>query len=360
MHGKRSFFNEHWQELESKTSEQTTYFVWGTRYIDDLILREKGQEKLYALHDPNWNVVALTNVSGTIQERMKYDAFGKVTWMDAAFATKANSGFAWNRTFTGQVFDSVEVGLMLYRNRYYYTGYGRFISRDPIGYEGKDKSLYRYVGNRATVSVDSYGLQSGGVYGSPYLGPYGGCAVSLLPDRQQCSFLGTCGQIVGTYACRTVGGLVPAGSVPEINQVTISNTIFNHPSVTKQMTEKLKIIKNRLCISDDGKSGGFSGKDCGCYMSVGSSGLINNSLGCLIIHRYSLDYDVKITKGPYGEKRCYDVDITWKFSDHIEPKDADDALYPEKVAHRFQQCITKADFYVCANKKESRTFCCCE
>ena len=53
VHGKRSFFNEHWQELESKTSEQTTYFVWGIRYIDDLILREKGQEKLYVLHDPN-------------------------------------------------------------------------------------------------------------------------------------------------------------------------------------------------------------------------------------------------------------------------------------------------------------------
>jgi len=137
-----SFFNENWQELESITAGQVTSFVWGVRYIDDLILREKGVERLYSLADPNWNVVATTNAAGVVQERMKYDAFGKVTWLDAAFAEKANSGFAWNRTFTGQVLDN-ETGLMLYRNRYYHTGLGRFVSRDPIGYEAGDINIYR-------------------------------------------------------------------------------------------------------------------------------------------------------------------------------------------------------------------------
>jgi len=156
VHGKRSFFNENWQELESKTSEQTTYFVWGTRYIDDLILREKEQEKLYALHDPNWNVVAITNATGVVLERMKYDGFGKVTWMNASFGTLSASAYAWNRTFTGQVLDS-ETGLMLYRNRYYNTGLGRFVTRDPIGYEAGDNSLYRYVGNMPIMRLDPHG-----------------------------------------------------------------------------------------------------------------------------------------------------------------------------------------------------------
>ena len=154
-----SFFNEHWQELESKTSEVNTYFVWGTRYIDDLILREKGQEKLYALHDPNWNVVAITNATGVVQERMKYDGFGKITWMNASFGTLSASAYAWNRTFTGQVLDS-ETGLMLYRNRYYNTGLGRFVTRDPIGYRAGDNSLYRYVGNRTVNFQDEFGLQT--------------------------------------------------------------------------------------------------------------------------------------------------------------------------------------------------------
>jgi RHS repeat-associated protein len=152
-----SFFSDEWQELESVTSGQTTVFVWGLRYIDDLVCRERGGERLYSLADPNWNVVAITDDSGTVVERMRYDAFGKVTWLDAAFATKANSAYAWNRTFTGQVLDS-ETGLMLYRNRFYHTGLGRFITRDPIGYEAGDSSLYRYLGNRPIDLLDPMGL----------------------------------------------------------------------------------------------------------------------------------------------------------------------------------------------------------
>jgi RHS repeat-associated protein len=152
-----SFFNQNWQELESKTGNDITIFIWGLRYVDDLVLREKGTEKLYSLADPNWNVVAITNAAGVVQERMRYDAFGKVTWLDAAFATKANSGFAWNRTFTGQVLDA-ETGLMLYRNRFYHTGLGRFVQRDPIGYEANDVSLYRYVENMPNVYTDPMGF----------------------------------------------------------------------------------------------------------------------------------------------------------------------------------------------------------
>jgi hypothetical protein len=49
-----SFFNANWQELESKTGNDTTTYVWGLRYVDDLVLRERGKEKLYSLADPNW------------------------------------------------------------------------------------------------------------------------------------------------------------------------------------------------------------------------------------------------------------------------------------------------------------------
>ena len=63
--------------------------------------------------------------------------------MDESFVAKTNSGFAWNRTFTGLVLDA-ETGLILYRNRYYHTGLGRFVSRDPIWYDSEDFNLYRY------------------------------------------------------------------------------------------------------------------------------------------------------------------------------------------------------------------------
>ena len=156
-----SYFNANWQELESRepgtVSPQWTSYIWGQRYIDDLVLRECGQEKLYSLADPNWNVVAVTDDAGTVQERMKYDAFGKITWMSVSFVAKANSDLAWNRTFTGQVLDA-ETGLMLYRNRFYHTGLGWFVQRDPIGYEAGDVSVYRYVANNPVNGFDTFGL----------------------------------------------------------------------------------------------------------------------------------------------------------------------------------------------------------
>jgi len=155
-----SFFNRNWQELESTTASQTTVNVWGLRYIDDLVLRERGNERLYSLADPNWNVVATVNAAGVVQERMRYDAFGRITWLNAVFAVKGNSDFAWNRAFTGQVLDS-ETGMMLYRNRVYHAGLGRFVQRDPIGYRGRDVSLYRYVFNAPQFLADAFGLRSG-------------------------------------------------------------------------------------------------------------------------------------------------------------------------------------------------------
>ena len=87
----KSFFNEKWQELEAQEpgaqATGLTTYIWGLRYIDDLVLHEKGAEKLYSLADPNWNVVATCDSTGTVQERMCYDAFGKVSWFDAAFAS---------------------------------------------------------------------------------------------------------------------------------------------------------------------------------------------------------------------------------------------------------------------------------
>jgi len=111
---------------------------------------------LYSIADPNWNVVAVANASGAVVERLRYDAFGKITWLDAAFAVKANSAYAWNRTFTGQVFDA-ETGLMLYRNRYYHTELGRFTQRDPIGYRGSGLNLLRYSHNKPLIYTDPSG-----------------------------------------------------------------------------------------------------------------------------------------------------------------------------------------------------------
>ncbi len=51
-------------------------------------------------------------------------------------------------------------------NRWYDPNLGRWISKDPIGFEAGDANLYRYVGNGPTSATDPTGL-------IPYAGYYG-------------------------------------------------------------------------------------------------------------------------------------------------------------------------------------------
>ncbi|MDO4587402.1 MAG: RHS repeat-associated core domain-containing protein [Planctomycetia bacterium] len=91
---------------------------------------------------------------------MYYNAFGKPTIYNGSLAVQRNvSNYAWTRTFTGQVYDP-ESGLMLYRNRYYHPTLGRFITRDPIGYNADGVNLFRYLCNSSVNRLDLLGLKS--------------------------------------------------------------------------------------------------------------------------------------------------------------------------------------------------------
>ena len=71
----------------------------------------------------------------------EYDGFGNI--LSAAGDRPDISGrFA----FTGREWDA-ETGLYYYRARYYDPELGRFISRDPIGFESGDANLFRYARN---------------------------------------------------------------------------------------------------------------------------------------------------------------------------------------------------------------------
>jgi RHS repeat-associated protein len=198
--GKRNIFDE---DFTAKSGSEVTSYVWGLRYIDDLVLREKGEERLYSLADPNWNVIAICDSVGNIQERYTYDAFGKQNIFDADFITKAGTTFNWNRAFTGQVLDS-ETGLMLYRERFYLTRLGCFVSRDPIGYSTGDFSLYRYVYNKSILLQDPHGLMPpmGCCNGKKYNPSVQGCCKgSVYSKKNQCCEFGTVVSKVSIWFC---------------------------------------------------------------------------------------------------------------------------------------------------------------
>jgi len=55
-------------------------FIHGTQYIDELVMmRAKSKGDLYVHQDANWNVIALTDLGGSIVERNVYTPYGEVT-----------------------------------------------------------------------------------------------------------------------------------------------------------------------------------------------------------------------------------------------------------------------------------------
>jgi len=159
--------NTAWQLLEERVGGSTVaaaQYVWGVRYIDELVLRDRDanddgacEERLYALQDPNWNVTALADASGAVVERYRYTPYGSPTVHDPSWtASCGQSAYAWDDLYTGRQLDP-ETGLQENRHRWLAPHLGLWITKDPVRYEA-DINLCRYVFNNPLSLVDDSGL----------------------------------------------------------------------------------------------------------------------------------------------------------------------------------------------------------
>jgi YD repeat-containing protein len=120
------YYSSVWQFLEERvggSSSADRQFVWGLRYIDDLVLRDRGAERFYALQDPNWNVVALANTAG-IQERYAYTAYGTTKVLDSIFGNRTSSLVTWEIRYAGYRWDAAS-SLLHVRRRDLHSPLGR-------------------------------------------------------------------------------------------------------------------------------------------------------------------------------------------------------------------------------------------
>jgi len=154
------YYSNQWQVLEERTGISTSahrQYVWGTRYQDDLVLRDKFSgmtlERLYALAD-YFQTTAIANTSGVVVENYTYSAFG---------TPLSSSSYGWEYLFGSYYYD-VESGLYQVRFRYYHSGFGRWLSRDPLpnAEMSQGPNLYEYVGNNPVNDSDDSGLSGGG------------------------------------------------------------------------------------------------------------------------------------------------------------------------------------------------------
>lgn len=133
----------------------TTKFVHGQN-IDEPLAIQRDADVYFYHADGLGSITALTDSKQKTVESYSYDSFGNLK-----NATKPMQPF----TYTGRIWDA-EIELYDYRARTYAPDLGRFIQKDPIGFEGGDVNLYSYVGQNPINRTDPTGL-------------FWGCAKSL-------------------------------------------------------------------------------------------------------------------------------------------------------------------------------------
>jgi hypothetical protein len=140
---RHSYFTDDWRCVEERVGTAATaerQFVWGERYVDELILRDRDtdtngslDERLYAAQDANWNVTAVVNVSGAVQERFLYAGYGVPAFLNSTFSAISASGYAWETLLGGYRYDSL-IRFYAVRYRVFHPLVGSWCQRDPLGY----------------------------------------------------------------------------------------------------------------------------------------------------------------------------------------------------------------------------------
>jgi RHS repeat-associated protein len=110
------------------------YTYYYASYIDEPIYRTGTGASRYFHKNQQFSVIALTDSGGNVTERFAYTAYGTPTITDGAGATLTTSADNNRYMYTGREWDEV-LGLYHYRARMYDGISGRFLSRDPAGYE---------------------------------------------------------------------------------------------------------------------------------------------------------------------------------------------------------------------------------
>jgi RHS repeat-associated protein len=118
--------------------------------------RIKNHQRSYN-RNQQYSITAITDGSGAIVERYAYSAYGTPTITDASGTLRTTTAIGNRYTYTGREYDEM-LALYHYRARMFDSVGGRFVSRDPIGFEGSKWNLFEYVNSKPLRSTDALGL----------------------------------------------------------------------------------------------------------------------------------------------------------------------------------------------------------
>ena len=142
--------DETWADFDGSGNLVARYL--NGRKIDSLEARWRPSDGLaWYLTDRLGTVRDMVNATGAIVlNHTEYGAFGQPL-------SYSNQAAVDRFLFTGREWEALAT-LYYYRARFYDPVSGRFISQDPLSFQGGDLNLYRYVSNAPTGAVDPFGM----------------------------------------------------------------------------------------------------------------------------------------------------------------------------------------------------------
>ncbi|HLJ97197.1 MAG TPA: RHS repeat-associated core domain-containing protein [Gemmataceae bacterium] len=154
------YFSKDWQVVEEQSGgEMQTQYVWSPAYEDAMVERDTSDgTRLYVQQDANWNVTAVVDATGTVQERYVYDPYGQVSFLAPDWSARSSSSVNWIYLHQGGRFDTVS-GLYNFRNRDFSPVLGRWLQQDPMAFAAGDNNLYGCLAENPLGADDPLGLK---------------------------------------------------------------------------------------------------------------------------------------------------------------------------------------------------------
>ena len=158
----RMIYDQNWNVIATISGANGSIlqkFIHGPQ-VDELLAQVgwTSSSTYYLTKDHLGSTTAIVRAStNTITERYTYDEYGAVQVWDTNNQPVSTTPFT-RTLFTGREYQPA-TGLYHYRHRWYHPGIGRFVSPDPIGFEGGDVNWYGYVRNAPSKFIDPLGLQ---------------------------------------------------------------------------------------------------------------------------------------------------------------------------------------------------------
>jgi RHS repeat-associated protein len=191
--------------IDSASEAQVTASFFGsTKALHGEVATTRAATTTHNHSNQQYSITAVTTSTGTIAERYAYSAYGEPTILDSSGSVIASSAINNRYSYTGREWDAT-VGLHHFRARWMSPKTGRFLGRDPIGFEGGDFCIYRFAIGNALDGLDPMGLEQPWVgYPGPRITP-----PPSVPEVPVGTMKRVCGPITTVGECETYCGDVP-------------------------------------------------------------------------------------------------------------------------------------------------------